>query len=178
MGRINYERTPKAPKRACLKRMGRLAALLGNPQDDLCIIHVAGSKGKGSTATMIAEILQASGRAVGVYSSPPPDTHRRAYRDQRPAVCARAVCRFGDQGRSRRKANGRCRTAKRCRPRPNVLRNHHGLRVVAVHRRLRKCGRNGGRSWRAIRFDQRLQSSRFRNYEYKSRSHRDSSATR
>jgi dihydrofolate synthase/folylpolyglutamate synthase len=70
MGRINYERTPKAPERACLERMERLAALLGNPQNELCIVHVAGSKGKGSAATMIAQILQAAGWKVGLFTSP------------------------------------------------------------------------------------------------------------
>ena len=70
MRRINYERTPKVPQRSCLERMEQLAALLENPQDELCIVHVAGSKGKGSTATIIAQILQAAGLTVGVYTSP------------------------------------------------------------------------------------------------------------
>jgi dihydrofolate synthase/folylpolyglutamate synthase len=70
MGRVNYERTPKDLKRLSLERMEQLAELLGNPQNELPIVHVAGSKGKGSTATFIAQILQAAGRKVGLYTSP------------------------------------------------------------------------------------------------------------
>lgn len=72
-GRLNYERTPTVPyqeRHFKLERMFDLAARIGNPQEQLQIVHVAGSKGKGSTATMIAAILAASGRRVGLYTSP------------------------------------------------------------------------------------------------------------
>ncbi|HXK65543.1 MAG TPA: Mur ligase family protein, partial [Spirochaetota bacterium] len=44
--------------------------LLGNPQHKLPCIHIAGTNGKGSTAHMIAAILQAAGYTVGLYTSP------------------------------------------------------------------------------------------------------------
>jgi dihydrofolate synthase/folylpolyglutamate synthase len=53
-----------------LDRMHALMAALGNPQDSYPCIHVAGTKGKGSTAALCASALQASGRSVGLYSSP------------------------------------------------------------------------------------------------------------
>jgi dihydrofolate synthase/folylpolyglutamate synthase len=43
---------------------------LGNPQNDLKAIHVAGSNGKGSTSSFIASILQEMGYEVGLYTSP------------------------------------------------------------------------------------------------------------
>ncbi len=43
---------------------------LGNPQQDLKTIHIAGSNGKGSTASFIASILQEFGFKVGLYTSP------------------------------------------------------------------------------------------------------------
>lgn len=53
-----------------LDRITALLAELGNPQCRYPSIHVTGTKGKGSTAAMIAGILTASGRKVGFYSSP------------------------------------------------------------------------------------------------------------
>ncbi len=43
---------------------------LGDPQEHLQVIHIAGTKGKGSTAAMAASILQAAGYQVGIYLSP------------------------------------------------------------------------------------------------------------
>lgn len=53
-----------------LDRIKEFLALLGNPQDDLKCIHVAGSKGKGSTTAFIAYILKETGYRVGFYTSP------------------------------------------------------------------------------------------------------------
>jgi dihydrofolate synthase/folylpolyglutamate synthase len=53
-----------------LDRMRALMAALGNPQDSYPCIHVAGTKGKGSTVALCASALQASGLKVGLYSSP------------------------------------------------------------------------------------------------------------
>jgi dihydrofolate synthase/folylpolyglutamate synthase len=72
-GRIDYERTARLPYRSRglkLDRMRRLVELLHHPQDRYPIVHVAGTKGKGSTATMIASILTAAGRRTGLYTSP------------------------------------------------------------------------------------------------------------
>ena len=71
-GRLNYERQvmPRSPGELRLGRMRRLLRLLGDPQRDLRIVHVAGTKGKGSTAAMIAAAISASGVRVGLFSSP------------------------------------------------------------------------------------------------------------
>lgn len=53
-----------------LERVRRLLELLGNPQDGLRFIHVAGTNGKGSTATAIADVLACSGVKTGLYLSP------------------------------------------------------------------------------------------------------------
>ena len=53
-----------------LVRMKSLMALLGNPQDRLRCIHVAGTNGKGSTTTYAAYALASAGMRVGVYTSP------------------------------------------------------------------------------------------------------------
>ena len=71
--RIDYERTSTVPyghRDFRLDRMRELLARLGNPQDALRIVHVAGTKGKGSTAAMIASVLSAAGLRTGLYSSP------------------------------------------------------------------------------------------------------------
>jgi dihydrofolate synthase / folylpolyglutamate synthase len=53
-----------------LKRMEHLLSLVGNPQTKVDTVHIAGTKGKGSTATMLANMLQANGYKVGLYTSP------------------------------------------------------------------------------------------------------------
>jgi len=53
-----------------LERMRGLLKKLGNPQNDFKSVHVAGTKGKGSTCAMIAQMLQANGLKVGLYTSP------------------------------------------------------------------------------------------------------------
>ena len=50
--------------------MTKALALLGNPQDRLKVIHVAGTNGKGSTCAMLASVLQAAGYRTGLYTSP------------------------------------------------------------------------------------------------------------
>lgn len=69
-GLINFEqRTPHAEDLK-LEHMRSLLARLGNPHERLRIIHVAGSKGKGSTAAMLASILRQAGYRTGLFTSP------------------------------------------------------------------------------------------------------------
>jgi dihydrofolate synthase / folylpolyglutamate synthase len=73
LGRINYERVavlPYGERQLKLDRMRTLLHRVGNPDAGLPIIHVAGTKGKGSTSAIVAAILHAAGYDVGVYSSP------------------------------------------------------------------------------------------------------------
>ena len=53
-----------------LERMEKLMKKLGNPEKNLKIILVAGTNGKGSTASMISSILKEAGFKVGLYTSP------------------------------------------------------------------------------------------------------------
>uniref|UniRef100_A0A2N9EAT3 Mur ligase central domain-containing protein n=1 Tax=Fagus sylvatica TaxID=28930 RepID=A0A2N9EAT3_FAGSY len=53
-----------------LSRMRRLMVRLGNPQSHFKAVHIAGTKGKGSTAAFLSNILRAEGYSVGCYSSP------------------------------------------------------------------------------------------------------------
>lgn len=91
--RVNFERqSPSGPggtRSFGLGRMRRLLALLGSPHRALPVIHVAGTKGKGSTVAMIAAILERSGLRVGRYLSP--HVHRLEERicvDSRPIPAA------------------------------------------------------------------------------------------
>ncbi|MBU0606161.1 MAG: bifunctional folylpolyglutamate synthase/dihydrofolate synthase [Candidatus Omnitrophica bacterium] len=61
-----------------LDRMRRLCSLLGDPQDAVRAIHVAGTKGKGSTSVMIQSILKNAGFKTGLYTSP----HLASFRER------------------------------------------------------------------------------------------------
>lgn len=52
-----------------LDRMHALMGALGNPQESLEIVHIAGSKGKGSTCNMLEGMLQGCGYTTGVFTS-------------------------------------------------------------------------------------------------------------
>jgi len=65
MSRVGYNHT-----NFNLSRMGRLLAVLDNPHRAFRSVHIAGTKGKGSTASMIAAMLHGCGYTVGLYTSP------------------------------------------------------------------------------------------------------------
>ena len=65
MLRVRYNRDTFS-----LDRMEALLKKLGNPHRKLRAVHIAGTKGKGSTAMMLARMLQACGHRVGLYTSP------------------------------------------------------------------------------------------------------------
>lgn len=71
-GRLNYERSPLPYRGNALKleRMRQLLSLLGEPLAGKPIVHVAGSKGKGSTAAMIAAVAGTAGYRTGLFTSP------------------------------------------------------------------------------------------------------------
>jgi dihydrofolate synthase / folylpolyglutamate synthase len=68
LGLINEAASRRMPNR--LDRIYAFLEALGNPQDRYHTIHVAGTSGKGSTATMMAAILQAAGRRTGLHTKP------------------------------------------------------------------------------------------------------------
>ena len=53
-----------------LARSYELLGLLGDPQKKLKFVHIAGTNGKGSTAAMLASVLQSAGYRTGLYTSP------------------------------------------------------------------------------------------------------------
>lgn len=112
----NYEFTPLDKASAAqldLRRMRALLARLGDPQHGRHTVHLTGSKGKGSTAAMIAAILQRAGYRTGLYTSPhlhhetervrvdgkpiPEGEFIRLLEEMRPAV--EAVNALGEYGR-------------------------------------------------------------------------------
>ena len=72
-GRLNFETNParKFPRTELqLDRMKKLVALLRHPEQRVPAIHIAGTKGKGSTAHMLSSILRTAGYRIGLYTSP------------------------------------------------------------------------------------------------------------
>ncbi|MCH7652974.1 MAG: bifunctional folylpolyglutamate synthase/dihydrofolate synthase [Chloroflexi bacterium] len=72
MSLADFERSTHSPGHSSfhLERIGLLMERLGNPHLRVPTVHVAGTKGKGSTAAMITSVLAAQGYKVGLYTSP------------------------------------------------------------------------------------------------------------
>ena len=70
---LNWETTPlnaTLPKHFNLERMTRLLDAMGNPHESLTVVHVAGTKGKGSTCAFIERALRETGLSTGLYAQP------------------------------------------------------------------------------------------------------------
>jgi dihydrofolate synthase/folylpolyglutamate synthase len=69
---IDYEtmNQPRAAAHFDIRRMQELLVRLGNPHLAAKTVHIAGTKGKGSVAAMIASVLTAAGYKTGLYTSP------------------------------------------------------------------------------------------------------------
>jgi dihydrofolate synthase/folylpolyglutamate synthase len=104
---IDYEKIAGSyytPEREDLASMRRLLELIGHPERELTCLHLAGTKGKGSTAAMTASILSAAGLRTGLYTSP----HLRDFRERirvndsmiSPAECAAQVEAIADAARA------------------------------------------------------------------------------
>ncbi len=65
MARVGYN-----PRNFNLARVSRLMGSLGNPHREFKSVHIAGTKGKGSTAAMLSAMLSNCGLKVGLYTSP------------------------------------------------------------------------------------------------------------
>ena len=71
--RVNYENFQNLPYSELMGRLGQLRKLLielKNPEKRFLTVHVAGTKGKGSTCAMLQSILRQAGYRVGSFSSP------------------------------------------------------------------------------------------------------------
>lgn len=69
-----------APEAMTLERPRRVLEALGNPHLQYPVIHITGTKGKGSVGAMCASALQASGLRTGLYSSPHLQDYRERFR--------------------------------------------------------------------------------------------------
>lgn len=70
---LNYEKTPlnaNLPRDFNLLRVVRLLEALGCPHERIPVVHVAGTKGKGSTCAFIEQILRTAGYRTGLFTSP------------------------------------------------------------------------------------------------------------
>ena len=73
-----YQQKGKQAYRPDLSRMQAFCSHLNSPEKKIKTIHIAGTNGKGSTAHMIASVLQEAGYRVGLYTSP----HLRDFRER------------------------------------------------------------------------------------------------
>lgn len=68
---VSYIKTSVSPgSRPGLERVKELLARIGSPQDELSIIHVTGTNGKGSVCVMLEAVLRAAGYRTGMFTSP------------------------------------------------------------------------------------------------------------
>lgn len=73
-----YQKQGAAAYKADLSRTKLLASHLGHPENSFKSIHIGGTNGKGSTAHMLAAVLQSAGYKVGLYTSP----HLKDFRER------------------------------------------------------------------------------------------------
>ena len=91
LGLTNYEKSLKelySPGNVDLERVRELLRRLGSPESGLGIVHIAGTKGKGSTAAMLSSVLQKAGYRVGLFTSPHLHTFRERVQINREPISA------------------------------------------------------------------------------------------
>lgn len=102
LGFTDYEKAPAAKYSDAafnLRRMDALLARLGSPHRAAPAIHVAGTKGKGSTAALIASALTKAGYRTGLYTSPHLHTFRERMRIGQDLITEAEVAEFVAQVR-------------------------------------------------------------------------------
>ena len=85
------------PPRMGLEPTRRLLAHLGDPQEELRVVQVAGSNGKGSTARMVERVLREAGFDVGLYTSPQLDDVRERVRINGRMVSKRTLTAYAER---------------------------------------------------------------------------------
>ena len=92
-----YQRVGPPAMRLGLDQMNRLSTALGDPHRSTKCIHIAGTNGKGSTAHMLASVLQTAGYTVGLYTSPHLKDFRERIKINGQAVGEKSVIDFVNQ---------------------------------------------------------------------------------
>ena len=64
------DETPKFTKKNSLEHTRAFLKRLGDPQENMKILHVAGTNGKGSVCSFLASMLKAAGKRTGLFTSP------------------------------------------------------------------------------------------------------------
>ena len=77
-----------------LDTMRRLCAALGDPQNQLKFVHIAGTNGKGSTLAYISTIMQAAGYRVGRYISPAVKDYRERFQVNGREITQSGLCKY------------------------------------------------------------------------------------
>lgn len=95
-----FSRLGKAAYKADLSNTHALMELLGHPERGLKCIHIAGTNGKGSTANMIASVLQCAGYKTGLHTSPHLRDFRERFRINGAMIPQEAVTAFVEQHRA------------------------------------------------------------------------------
>ena len=100
---VDYEKHARLQYDAATLDLGRtvrLLSLLGDPQKSFRSVHIAGTKGKGSTAAMSESILRAAGFRTGLYTSPHLHTFRERVRMNGQLLTRDEVVALVERGRS------------------------------------------------------------------------------
>lgn len=66
-----YSELGNAAMKPGLRGVGHLLSAMGHPEQNFASVHIAGTNGKGSIASIIAAIGQSAGYRIGLYTSPP-----------------------------------------------------------------------------------------------------------
>lgn len=77
-----------------LESMRRLCAALGDPQDQLKFVHIAGTNGKGSTLAYISTVMQEAGYRVGRYLSPTVKGYRERFQINGREITQSGLCKY------------------------------------------------------------------------------------
>ncbi len=88
---------PRYSRKKDLSRIQALLGRLGNPQERLHFVHVAGTNGKGSVCALTAAALQASGARVGLFTSPYLKAFEERIRVNGESIPREAFCRLYEQ---------------------------------------------------------------------------------
>ena len=83
-----------------LSSMRELCARLGNPQDQLRFVHIAGTNGKGSVLAYVSTVLQKAGYRTGRYSSPAVCDYREIFQVDGRTITQSGLCKYMEQVKS------------------------------------------------------------------------------